>query len=197
MPTFPMAGAIFKAAAVLEQGVVRPSRTNTVTELSWWLQESACNVGDLGLVPGLGRSPGEGNGYSLQYFGLENSTDCTVHGVTKSRTGLSNFHSLYFWEESENISVLQYSESRVKWCSYLILKLPHKHTQFSSATQLCPTLCDPMDGNTWTGIPSIINFRSLLTLMSIRDGGAEWGAVYGVTLSRTRLKRLSSGSSMF
>ena len=42
--------------------------------------------------PGLGRSPGEGKGHPLQYSGLENSTDCIVHGVTKSWTGLSNFH---------------------------------------------------------------------------------------------------------
>ena len=55
-------------------------------------KESACNVGDLGLIPGLGRSPGEGKGSPLQYSGLENSMDCTVNGVTKSRTGLSDFH---------------------------------------------------------------------------------------------------------
>ena len=55
-------------------------------------KESACNVGDLGLIPGLGRSPGEGKGYPLQYSGLENSMDCIVHGVAKSQTGLSNFH---------------------------------------------------------------------------------------------------------
>ena len=42
-------------------------------------KESACNVGDLGLVPGLGRSPGEGKGYPLQYSGLENFMDYTVH----------------------------------------------------------------------------------------------------------------------
>ena len=36
---------------------------------------SACNAGDLGLIPGLGRSPGEGKGYPLQYYGLKNSTD--------------------------------------------------------------------------------------------------------------------------
>ena len=41
---------------------------------------------DLGLIPGLGRFPGEGNSYPCQYSGLENSTDCIVHGVTKSRT---------------------------------------------------------------------------------------------------------------
>ena len=47
-------------------------------------KESACNAGDLDLIPGLGRSPGEGKGYALQYSDLENSMDCTVHGVTKS-----------------------------------------------------------------------------------------------------------------
>ena len=47
-------------------------------------KESACNVGDLGSIPGLGRSPGGGNGYSLQYSGLENSMDYTVHGVAES-----------------------------------------------------------------------------------------------------------------
>ena len=55
-------------------------------------QESSCNVGDLGLIPGLGRSPGEGKGYPLQYSGLENFMDSIVHGVTKSQTQLSNFH---------------------------------------------------------------------------------------------------------
>ena len=57
-------------------------------------EESACNAGDLGLIPGLERSPGEGKGYPLQYPSLENSMDGTVHGVTKSRTRLSNFHYL-------------------------------------------------------------------------------------------------------
>ena len=54
-------------------------------------KESACNVGDLGSISRLGRSPGDGIGYSLQYSGLENSTDrvagqTTVHGVAKSQT---------------------------------------------------------------------------------------------------------------
>ena len=47
-------------------------------------KESACNAGDLGSVSGLGRSPGEGKGYPLQYSGLENFMDCLVHGVSKS-----------------------------------------------------------------------------------------------------------------
>ena len=49
-------------------------------------KEPTFNAGDLDSIPGLGRSPGEGNGYPLQYSGLENSMDCMVHGVTKSGT---------------------------------------------------------------------------------------------------------------
>ena len=57
---------------------------------------SACNAGDLGLIPGLGRSPGEGNGNPLQYSCLENPMDggawqAIVHGVTNSQTRLSDF----------------------------------------------------------------------------------------------------------
>ena len=60
------------------------------------VKASACNVGDLGLIPGLGRAPGEGNGNPLQYSCLENAMDggawwAAVHGVTKSRTRLSDF----------------------------------------------------------------------------------------------------------
>ena len=51
-------------------------------------------AGDLGLIPGLGRSPEEGNGYPLQYSGLENFMGYIVHGVEKSQKQLSSFHSL-------------------------------------------------------------------------------------------------------
>ena len=54
-------------------------------------KEYACNVGDLGLIPGLGRCSREWKGYPLQYSRLENSTDCIVHGVAKSQTWLSDF----------------------------------------------------------------------------------------------------------
>ena len=61
-------------------------------------KDSACNAGDLGSIPGLGRSPGEGNGYPLQYSCLENSMDrgawrVTALGVAKSRTRLSDQHT--------------------------------------------------------------------------------------------------------
>jgi len=54
-------------------------------------KESTCNMEDLGLIPGLGKSPGEGKGYPLQYSSLENSIDrgawrATVHGVAKGQT---------------------------------------------------------------------------------------------------------------
>ena len=49
-------------------------------------------MGDLGLIPGLGRFPGEENGYPLQHSGLENSMDCIAHGVAKSQTRLRDFH---------------------------------------------------------------------------------------------------------
>ena len=49
-------------------------------------------MGDLGFIHRLGRSPGEGKGYSLQYSGLENSLNCIVRGVTKSWTRLDDFH---------------------------------------------------------------------------------------------------------
>ena len=55
-------------------------------------KESARSVGDLGSIPGLGRSPGEGKGYPLQYSSLENSTDYKVHRLAKSRTRLSDVH---------------------------------------------------------------------------------------------------------
>ena len=55
-------------------------------------KESACSVGDLGSIPGLGRSPGGGKGCPLQYPGLENSMDCVDRGVAKTRTRLSDSH---------------------------------------------------------------------------------------------------------
>ena len=55
-------------------------------------KESSCNVGGLGSIPGLGRSPGGGKDYPFQYSGLENSTGCIVHGVKKSWTRLSDFY---------------------------------------------------------------------------------------------------------
>ena len=70
-------------------------------------KESTCNAGDPSLIPGLGRSTGEGIGYPLQCSGLENSMDCKVHGVTKSRAWLSDslhFTSFHFQSYPELVS---------------------------------------------------------------------------------------------
>ena len=58
------------------------------------VKKSACNVEDLGSIPRLGRSPGEGNGYPLQYSGLENSMDCRVGHHTHRHT---RTHSISLW----------------------------------------------------------------------------------------------------
>ena len=69
------------------------------------VKESACDAGDLGSVPGLGRSPREGKGYPLQYSSLENSMDCIAHGVAKSQTQLSDFH-FHYMKSTESVSLL-------------------------------------------------------------------------------------------
>ena len=70
---------------------------------------SACNAGDLGSITGLGRSPGEGNGNSVQYSCLENPMDggawwATVHRVARSRTQLNDFTSLHFFIFCRNLN---------------------------------------------------------------------------------------------
>ena len=74
--------------------------------------EPACNAGDLGSIPELGRSPGEGKGYPLQYSGRETSMDCIIHGITKTWTRLSNFYwvspCLYTYIHFDNVKILSY-----------------------------------------------------------------------------------------
>ena len=86
-------------------------------------KEYACNAGDLGLIPGLGRTPGEGNGYPLQYSGLENSIDrgawqATVHGVAKSQTGLRDFHFHWPYGSSGNCLFYHSNSSFFGSCSW-------------------------------------------------------------------------------
>ena len=91
-------------------------------------KESTPNAGDLCLISGLGRSPGEGKGYPLQYSDLENSIDYTVHGVTKSRTRLSDFHFPFLWTSingvpfylNNNNKKVPSLEDKLYGCSFLI-----------------------------------------------------------------------------
>ena len=108
-------------------------------------KESSCNEGDLGLIPGLGRSPGEGNGYPLQYSGLENCMDrgawqATVHRVAKSWTGLSDFH---FHTYIRGTYIYRTFVTREK--VFITGDTNYSRKSVCSVTQLCLTLFDPMD----------------------------------------------------
>ena len=76
-------------------------------------KESACNVGNLGSIPGLGRSPGEGIGYPLQYSGVENSMDWIVHRVTKSWRQLNDFHFHFEIAKKKCHTFLHFSNKEV------------------------------------------------------------------------------------
>ena len=83
---------LVKNPPAMQETLVRFLRASLPTPVFWGFpyglagEESACNAGDLGSIPGLRRSPGEGKGYPLQYSGLKNSMDYTVYGVTESDT---------------------------------------------------------------------------------------------------------------
>ena len=79
-------------------------------------KESSCIRGDLGSIPGLGRSPGERKGYPLQYSGRGNSRNCTTHGVAKSRTRLSHFHFHCLWKQNI-ITVNEVTVVEITWQS--------------------------------------------------------------------------------
>ena len=70
----------------LEEGIDEHSQNFNKERGGSGGKEFTCNAGDLGLITGLGRSPGKGKGYPFQYSGLENSMDHIIHGVTKSWT---------------------------------------------------------------------------------------------------------------
>ena len=91
----------------------------------------SCNAWDLGSIPGLGRSPGEGKGYPLQYSGLENSMECIVHGFAKIWTWLSNFHfTRYLLISDFSFSLIQDKAIQLNF------GLPRKHTWSSRITPM-------------------------------------------------------------
>ena len=130
-------------------------------------RESACNAGDLGLIPGLGKSPGEGNGYPFQYSGLENSMEYTVHGVTKSQTQLSNFHvhfSFLHCAKSFQFDVVLF----ICFCFPHLRRPIQKNIAKTDVREhsvlvalSCPTLCDPMDCSPGSSVHVILQARTL------------------------------------
>ena len=112
---------------------------------------------DLGSIPGLGRSPGEGKGYPLQYSGLENSRDCIVHGIAKSWTWLSDFH---FTSSHENPRITTN-------CWTIINRKTAAAAAAAKSLQSCLILCDPIDGSPpGSSVHGIFQARVL-----------EWGAI--------------------
>ena len=91
-------------------------------------KESTCSVGDLGLIPGLGRSPGEGNGYPLQYSGLENSVDC-IDGNPLQCSCLENPRDGGAWWAA--VSGVAQSRTRLKRLSSIVHGVSKSLTQLS------------------------------------------------------------------
>ena len=90
-------------------------------------KESTCNAEDLGSIPGLGRYLGEGKGYPLQYLSLENSMDCIVHGVVKSRTQLSKFHSTQ--GKSKRLGIRKPQQWPQEWRRSVFIPTPKRQCQ--------------------------------------------------------------------
>ena len=85
-------------------------------------KESVCNLGDLGSIPGLGRSPGEGKGYSLQYSGLENSMDCPWNSPGQNtEVGILSLLQGIFPTQGLNPGLLH--------CRQILYQLSHREAQ--------------------------------------------------------------------
>ena len=163
-------------------------------------KESAWNVGDLGLIPGLGRSPGEGKVYPLQYSGLENSMNCIVHGVAKSQIRLRDVH-FQFQASNWSSQYLKQGSRRRQWHPTPVLLPANSHGQRSLVG------CSPW-GHEELDPTEQLHFHFSLSctgegngnplqcscLENPRGRGAWWSAVSGVAQSWTRLKWLSSSS---
>ena len=130
-------------------------------------KESACNAGDLGLIPWFRRSPGKGKGYPHQYSGLENSMDCLVYVITKSRTWFSNFHMI---SDVEHVSMCVLS------CG------SDDEESVCNALGLGSILGSGRDLGKENG--NLIQYSCLENSL---DRGAWWATLYGISKSQTWL----------
>ena len=137
-------------------------------------KESDCSVGDLSSIPGLGRSPREGNGNPLQYSCLENPMDrgawlATVHGVAKSRTQLRDFH---FWDLRSSICLV-------------FVGLPQRLSGKESCSSGDTGDTDLIPGSGGCPGKGHGNPLQYSWLENPTDRGARWAAVLGVSKGRT------------
>ena len=173
-------------------------------------KEFTCNVGDLGSIPGLGRSPGEGKGYPLQYSGLENSMDCIVHGVTKSLTRLNDFHTQkckrqILFKEVLRWSPISFSLQYFEVIRYYLLWVLHPLPRFFfffffrnwKKTQFC------LKGNRKKESPSIVIFcgqtwfcfpkeNYLISFFNDRDNQQWWHRIIYFPFSSGSLRSQAS-----
>ena len=156
---------------------------------------SAYNAEDLGSIPGLRRSPGEGNGTPLQYSCLENPMDggtwkATVHGVAKSQTRLSDFtlHT-HIIARMNKSWVLHFCHCYTFWVRWINWKNPNAEVLAAAAKSLqsCLTLCDPIDGSPpGSPVPGILQARTLEWVAISFSNTWKW-KVKGKSLSCVRL----------
>ena len=108
-------------------------------------KEFACSVRDPSLIPGSGRSPGEGISHPLQYSGLENSMDCIVHGIAKSQTQLSDFHFhmyIYIYIYKQNVHcVLPYHYVYILHLLFFIKHIFYRKYIFPTSFLICLCTC--------------------------------------------------------
>ena len=126
-------------------------------------KQSACDAGDLGSTPQLGRCPGEGKGYPLQYCGPENSMDSIVHGVTKSWTQLS----FQVWTLCVRVNAWMHLRTCV-WACALCTSSEGEGAVTSCKQQLW--MENPMDrGAWWTTVHSVANSWTQLRWLSTAE----------------------------
>ena len=97
-------------------------------------KESTCNAGNLGSIPRLGRSPGEGKGYPLQYSGLENSMDFIVHGVMKSQT--QTLQAKREWQDIFKVLKGKNLQPRLLYLARISFKIDGEIKSFSDKQKL-------------------------------------------------------------
>ena len=139
------------------------------------------------MIPGSGRSPGEGVGYPLQYSGLENPMDCTVCGVAKSRTRLSDFH--FTFTRGQSLTVIDALLLLIRMMISSINGVPGGSVSKESACNVGDLGSIPESGRSPGGGNG--NPLQHSCLENPMDGGAWQATVHEVAKSQTRLKRFS------
>ena len=146
-------------------------------------KESACNAGDLGSIPGSGRSPGEGNGYLCQYSSLENSMDrgtwwTTVHGVTKSWTWVEliiEWKSRHWKKSHKYIIVLSCLMFSLSLVSVTCGQLWSKNIKLNSRNNLEVVNILPF-WVLWLGLESLYSVLSWMWIIPLSNATCLWVA---------------------